>query len=194
VKTRLCPPFTPAQAASLAAAALRDTLDAVLTAQASRRILALDGAPGSWIPGGFEVIAQRGTGLDERIAHAIAPVASPVLVIGMDTPQLTPRQLSLTWSEHDAWFGPADDGGYWALGLRDPDPTLVLGVPMSRDDTGAIQLARLHGAGLRVGLLPALRDVDTAEDAAVVAAATPGSRFARRHAELIRTLEVSHVG
>ncbi|HUR73553.1 MAG TPA: TIGR04282 family arsenosugar biosynthesis glycosyltransferase [Sporichthya sp.] len=201
VKTRLCPPFTPTQAAELAEAALLDTLDTVLAAPAERRILALAGAPGSWVPAGFEVVAQRGAGLDERIAHALAPLSGPVLVIGMDTPQLTVGQLTLSWEEHDAWFGPAADGGFWALALRKPDPDLVVGVPMSRSDTGAVQLARLRAARLTVGLLPELRDVDTPEDAAAVAAATPASRFATRHATSIAALPadvqdrvVTHVG
>ena len=72
----------------------------------------------------------------------------------------------------------AEDGGFWLLGLREIDPALVLGVPMSRSDTGALQLARLHQAGLRVRLLPELADVDTADEAGRIAAAAPGSRFA----------------
>jgi glycosyltransferase A (GT-A) superfamily protein (DUF2064 family) len=74
----------------------------------------------------------------------------------------------------------AEDGGFWLLGLREIDPALVLGVPMSREDTGAVQLARLHHAGLRVRMLPELADVDTAGEAERIAAATPGSRFAAR--------------
>ena len=58
VKTRLCPPCTPAEAAALAEAALADTLEAVAACGAGRRILALDGAPGPWLPAGFEVVAQ----------------------------------------------------------------------------------------------------------------------------------------
>jgi len=80
----------------------------------------------------------------------------------------------------DATFGLAEDGGFWLLGLREIDPALVLGVPMSRSDTGARQLARLHEAGLRVRLLPELADVDTADEADRIAAATPGSVFAAR--------------
>lgn len=194
VKTRLCPPFTPAQAAELAQAALLDTLDVVLTAPAARRILALEGPPGSWVPTGYEVHAQRGTTLDERIANAIAPISTPVLVIGMDTPQLTVDHLTVPWTEHDAWFGAADDGGFWALGLREPDPALVRGVAMSRADTGAVQRARLEAAALTVGLLPSLRDVDTAEDAELVAASAPGSRFAAQYRQVAAALEVSHVG
>jgi glycosyltransferase A (GT-A) superfamily protein (DUF2064 family) len=80
----------------------------------------------------------------------------------------------------DATFGMAEDGGFWLLGLREIDPALVLGVPMSREDTGAVQLARLHRAGLRVRMLPELADVDTAGEAERIAAAAPGSRFAAR--------------
>ena len=73
-------------------------------------------------------------------------------------------------------FGPAEDGGFWLLGLREPDPALLLGVPMSRADTGARQLARLRG--LRVATVRTLRDVDTADDVVRVAAQAPGTRFA----------------
>jgi hypothetical protein len=72
----------------------------------------------------------------------------------------------------------AEDGGFWLLGLREIDPSVVLGVPMSRPDTGAHQLGRLEAAGLRVRLLPELTDVDTAAEADRIAAATPGSAFA----------------
>jgi glycosyltransferase A (GT-A) superfamily protein (DUF2064 family) len=181
VKTRLTPPFTPAEAAGLAEAALCDTLAAVLAAPARRRILVLDGEPGTWLPAGIEVRRQRGGGLDERIAAAFADADGPTLLVGMDTPQLTPRQLDVRWDGVDAWIGPAADGGFWALGLREPVPGLVLGVPMSCSCTGAVALGRLRDAGLRVGGLARLRDVDTAADAAEVAALAPATRFAARH-------------
>jgi glycosyltransferase A (GT-A) superfamily protein (DUF2064 family) len=185
VKTRLTPPFSPAEAAALAEAALRDTLDVVLAAPATRRVVVLDGSPGDWLPAGFEVLAQVEGGLDERIAAALAAVTGPVLLVGMDTPQLTRDHLTVSFTDHDAWFGPAHDGGFWGLGLARPDPALVRGVPMSRDDTGAVQYQRLVRAGLRVGSLPPLRDVDTASCAAIVAAAAPHTRFAARHALFI---------
>lgn len=189
VKTRLTPPYTPGEAAWLAEAALADTLGAVRSAPAARRVLALDGVPGRWLPPGFDVIGQRGGGLAERIAWALADARAswpaPVVLIGMDTPQVTPALLAaaagpLVSGAADATFGPAEDGGFWLLGLREIDPALVLGVPMSRPDTGSRQLARLHEAGLRVRLLPELADVDTAEQAERIAAAAPGSRFAGR--------------
>lgn len=183
VKTRLTPPYTPREAAELAESALRDTLDAVGAMPARRRVLVLDGEPGPWLPPGFTVLPQCGGGLDERLAAAFGSCQGPTLLIGMDTPQVTPALLAPAlgpdgWREHDAWFGPADDGGFWALGLADPDPALLRGVPMSTDTTGAAQRARLTGAGLRVGELPALRDVDTAADVTHVATGAPHGRFA----------------
>jgi uncharacterized protein len=179
VKTRLTPPYTAEQAAVIAEAALADTLEAVAGTPAARRVVALAGRPGGWLPDGVEVIEQRGDGLDERLANAFGDVGGPAVLIGMDTPQVTPAMLadaSRRLEAADAVYGPAADGGFWLLGLRDPDPRRLRGVPMSRPDTGARQLERLDG--LRVATLGTLRDVDTAEDAVRVAAEIPGSRFA----------------
>ncbi|USQ89582.1 DUF2064 domain-containing protein [Streptomyces phaeoluteigriseus] len=180
VKTRLTPPFTPGEAAALAAASLADTLAAVAAAPAARRLLVLDGAPGPWLPPGFDVVPQCAGGLDERLADAFARCDGPALLIGMDTPQVTPELLTVDFTGCDAWFGPAEDGGFWALGLAEPDPALLRGVPMSTPFTGAVQRERLVAAGLRVGDLPRLRDVDDACDAHAVAALAPHGRFAAR--------------
>ncbi|MCX4625676.1 DUF2064 domain-containing protein [Streptomyces sp. NBC_01443] len=187
VKTRLTPQFTPQQAAALARAALQDTLDAVLATPARRRVLYLDGAPRHWLPDGIEVVPQCAGGLDARLAAAFGLYDGPALLIGMDTPQVTPELLAqgLDFTRTSAWFGPALDGGFWALGLAEPDPALLLGVPMSVPHTGEVQRRRLTASGRAVRDLPALRDVDTPDDAALVAAAAaPGTRFASLHAEL----------
>lgn len=184
VKTRLTPPFTPVQAAALAEAALADTLRAVAAAPAKRRVLVLDGRPGPWLPDGFEVVPQCAGGLDERLADAFARCTGPALLVGMDTPQITPNLLALDFTDCDARFGPADDGGFWALGLARPEPELLRGVPMSAPETGSVQRERLVAAGLRVRELPRLRDVDTAADAAAVAALAPDTAFAARLAAL----------
>ncbi|WP_436762549.1 TIGR04282 family arsenosugar biosynthesis glycosyltransferase [Streptosporangium sp. V21-05] len=185
VRSRLTPPFTEGEAAALAAAALEDTLRAVARVPIARRVLALDGAPGPWLPHGFTVLPQRGNGPDERLAaafddaHRLLP--GPVVLIGMDTPQVTPDMLVYALSllgAYDAVFGPAADGGFWLLGLRVPDPALLLGVPMSEPTAGEVQLRRLGEAGLSVALMPRLTDVDTAADAFVVAAQAPRSFFA----------------
>lgn len=181
VKTRLCPPLTPDQAADVARAALEDTLDAVRATPAGRRVLVLDGrydAPG------FDVVPQRGGPFDERLGHAFDDVdpARPALLVGMDTPQVTAELLAAACDAllgADAVLGLAPDGGWWALGLRRPDGDLLRGVVTSREDTGRRQLDRLRAAGLRTALLPALTDVDTVAEAVAVAATAPGTRFAR---------------
>jgi uncharacterized protein len=194
VKTRLVPPCTHEQAAALAEAALADTLHTVATVPARRRVLVLDGEPGPWLPAGFDIVPQCAGPLDERLADAFAGVDGPALLIGMDTPQVTLDLLTVDWQAADAVFGPAADGGFWALGLRVPDPALLRGVPMSTSATGAIQRARLLAAGLRVADLPQLRDVDTAADAVAVARQAPRSRFAARVRELAAVLSPEGTG
>jgi rSAM/selenodomain-associated transferase 1 len=181
VKTRLTPPFTPAEAARLAAAALADTLAAVASCAASRRVLVLDGEPGPWIPDGFEVVPQRGNGLAERLAAAFDAAGGPAFLVGMDTPQVTRALLDAglgALDRADASFGAALDGGYWGIGLRRPDPAVFRDVPMSARTTAAVQRSRLAELNLRTAVLPPLRDVDTVDDAHAVAAEAPDSRFA----------------
>ncbi|MFI7298465.1 DUF2064 domain-containing protein [Streptomyces sp. NPDC050121] len=177
VKTRLTPPYTPHEAAALAEAALTDTLLTVLRAPARRRVLVLDGTPGSWLPPGFDIVPQAPGGLAERIAAAFEGCdGGPAFLVGMDTPQLTVDLLAEAGRDGcDAWFGPAADGGFWGLGFADPGRAgaLVRGVPMSTDRTGAVQRGRLAEARLVIRDLPVLRDVDTAADAAEVAACCP---------------------
>ena len=184
VKTRLCPPCTHQQAAALAAAALLDTLKVVARTPAARRVLVFDGDPGRWRPHGFELIAQRGDGLGERLAAAFEDVGGPALLVGMDTPQLSTELLldglaALTRPDVDAVLGPALDGGYWSIGLKDTEPRGVFeGVPMSEPGTCVAQQERLASLGLAVYEQRPLRDIDTFEDAQAVAAEAPTTRFA----------------
>lgn len=183
VKTRLCPPLSLEQACDVAWACLLDTLDTVASVPAARHVLVLDGEPGPWIPDIFEVIAQRGNGLAERLAAALSDVADAGIVIAMDTPQVTIQHLSagLRSLTHgaDAVLGLADDGGYWVIGLRrGVDVTAVFeNVPMSTSQTGAAQRRQLDLLGLRTTMLPAHRDIDTVEDLYVVVAGMAGGRL-----------------
>ena len=113
-----------------------------------------------------------------------AALAEAALADTLDVMAMAPvrRRLVVLDGVPGPWL-PAGDGGFWALGLRVPDPALLRGVPMSTRRTGAVQRARLLAAGLRVVGLPLLRDVDTAADAVVVAGQAPGSRFAARARE-----------
>lgn len=194
VKTRLCPPLTPDQAAALARAALLDTMDAVRASGARRRVLALQGGPGRWARSGFDVIGQHPGDLGARLAGAVDDAwrrtPLPVLVVGMDTPQvrgadldraaapLLARRPGADGGPSLSVLGPAEDGGYWAIGVRRPLPGMFDGVPMSTDHTGAAQLARLRALGVRCTVVGAMRDVDRVEDALAVAAMAPATRFA----------------
>jgi uncharacterized protein len=188
VKTRLTPPCTPAQAAALARAAIEDTLAAALAVERDvRRVLVLDGEPGPWVPDGFEVVPQRGDGLAERLAAAFADAGAPAFLVGMDTPQVTPALLEAGLDAllaQDAVFGAALDGGYWGIGLQRADARVFDGVPMSAGNTGAVQRVRLAILGLRTGILPPLRDIDTIEDACAVAREAPDGRFAAALADI----------
>ncbi len=184
VKTRLCPPCSPEEAAELATELLRDTFAALRATPARRRVAVLDGAPGTWLGPGIEVVSQRGGGLDERLAGLCEDLpGGPLVIVGMDTPQLDSRLLGAAAEalEHaPAAIGAAADGGYWCLALRAPDAALLRGVPMSAPHTADAQRARLRAAGLPPAELPALDDVDDIASARRAAAAAPDSRFAAR--------------
>lgn len=199
-KTRLCPPATPQESADIAAASLLDTLDAVRATPGAQPVAALTGDLSSAVRGteisrvlsGLTVIGQGTGGLAPRLARVIATSASmhpgrPVLLIGMDTPQVTPNLITYTAAKlargDDAVVGPATDGGFWALGLRepaDPRPLAALSdTPMSRPDTGELTMRALRSAGKQVSIAATLSDVDTIADATEVAESAPDGRFAR---------------
>lgn len=205
VKTRLCPPLTAIAAARLAAAALLDTIASVdrfdaAVAGGVGKVIAIDGSLVDAVDGPvianritsaaarcWTRIPQRGAGFAERLVlgHGDAAGRGPVLQIGMDTPQLTGVLIAaaseaLFAKGVDAVVGPASDGGWWSLGVRDARMARVLrGVPMSTSETGDLTVRALRVNGLRVVLLPTLTDVDTFADATEVAGAAPGTGFAR---------------
>ena len=193
-KTRLGERVGMEAAAGIAAAALLATLDVCAeVVPPGQRHLALAGslaraarsreidvALAGWI-----VSDQVGDAFGERLARAHAEVArradGPVVQIGMDTPQVTGDLLlgaARGLDDHDAVLGPAEDGGWWVLGLRDPTDAVVLAdVPMSTPGTGAQTRRALVDRGLRVGTTRTLRDVDEAADADAVAGFAPRTRF-----------------
>jgi hypothetical protein len=187
VKTRLCPPLTMEGAAALACAALEDTLAAVAAAGVAKRSVVLDGRVGAWLPAGIGVIAQRSGPFADRLEAAMmdawADVPLPIVLVGMDTPQMSAGLIesaarSLLRTDTDAVLGQAEDGGFWIIGVRRPVVGLFAGVPMSTSETGTAQLARLAALQLRCARLPRLRDVDLFADALTVARNAPDTRFA----------------
>ncbi len=187
VKTRLCPPLTLNQAALVAEAALIDTLATVGHARVLERTVVLEGVPGAWLPSHIRMISQRTGSFPERLSGAIADsfaeAALPILLIGMDTPQVRVSQLEkaaveLVRDGTDVVLGLAEDGGFWVIGTKHPIPGMFEKVEMSTDQTGHQQRARLESLGLRCQMLTVQRDVDTLADALDVARRAPNSHFA----------------
>jgi len=203
VKTRLAVSVGDDAAAGLAADCLLDTLDVCETvfAHSDRVHVALAGDLDRAVRhdelaerlGRWTVHPQHGSGFAERLARAHASVAratgAPVVQVGMDTPQLSADGLADVTHRlglgNDAVLGPAEDGGWWVLGVTGPGFAHCLeGVEMSTERTYTDTLAALRESGARVAGASTLRDVDTAADAALVAAAAPWTRFARSWAKL----------
>lgn len=195
VKTRLGATVGARRAARLAAAALLDTLDAVLSTPDTVPVVAMTGELAraeradelADALARCTIIPQRGGDFADRLVNAhtdVVYLGQSVLQIGMDTPQVTPRLLAdsidrLHEPGVDAVLGPATDGGWWALGLRSPaDAKVLRDVPMSHSDTGKHTWEALEATRLRVRRLAELSDVDTRVDALRVAAMVPAGRFA----------------
>ncbi|MEV4534513.1 DUF2064 domain-containing protein [Asanoa sp. NPDC049518] len=193
-KTRLCPPATPRQAAEVARAALLATAAAV-RATVATPVLAHTGVFADAVGradlrrafAGWRRFPQRGDGLAARLANAHAEVAAAlpgraVVQIGMDTPQVTPALLdaaSRRLDDADAVIGPASDGGWWAIGFRDPrHAEAVRAVPMSTAATYERTWNALAARGLRIAELPTLTDVDDWPAAREVARLIPDTAFA----------------
>ncbi|MEV7431362.1 DUF2064 domain-containing protein [Nocardioides sp. NPDC092400] len=199
VKTRLGKDIGADAAAEVAAASLLDTLAACADAVGPRQChLSLSGDLDEAVHGeriqrrlaDWWVTPQVGEDFAARLAHAHAEGPGPVVQVGMDTPQVT-ADLLLEVAEglgaHHGVLGPAEDGGWWVLGLRDPAHARALvGVEMSTPTTYDDTRAALVAAGVTVGLAPVLRDVDTVADAEAVAAGAPSSHFAHTWQEVAR--------
>ena len=186
VKTRLSPPCTPEQAAEVAAAALADTLaavDEVARNTGARRVLLLDGDRQEWMPTAFDVVAQRGAGLEERLCNGFLDLGAGV-IIGMETPQVAAALTDAIAAAHRGVdsIGLATDGGYWMIGLCAASVAIAHelfdGIPMSSTHTGLAQLRRLHAHGRQVRLLPMARDLDTFDDLQAVAESGRTGRLA----------------
>ena len=178
VKTRLVPPLTPQSAAELAAAFVQD---AVRNAgQIAGVLIAYSPIDGKdllepLLPDDLHWTAQRGRDLGERMSAAMTDAAalgfSPLVVIGTDSPTLSPTCLAealqtLQSEAADIVLGPTDDGGYYLVGARQPQPGLFDAVAWSTDKALAQTAANAARLSLRCHLLPAWHDVDTGEDLA----------------------------
>ena len=150
VKTRLQAGFSPGEAAALAAAALERHPRAPSAPAGSAGGCSSSTATRPAGRDGLEVVPQTAAGSGRPAGRSVrrhaASGAAPsgrVLLIGMDTPQVTARAAGSSWGGADAVLGLSEDGGFWAIGLRGggPDATVFAGIEMSTERTGAAQLA-----------------------------------------------------
>lgn len=196
VKTRLCPPCTSEQAADIATAALADTLDGIVALNLGpdvRHVLLIDGRAPSYTPPQFDVVAQRGDDLEDRLRHGFSDLGVGV-IIGMDTPYAVSglRTFPDVLRGGVDVFGLASDGGYWAIGLASAEEQFLAemfdGMPMSCSHTGLQQLRRMHRLGRRVRLLPMARDLDTPADLYAAAAMGRAGRLGAVTSAVVATL------
>ena len=189
VKTRMCPPLAPEQAAELYAAMLEDALEATARMAPPRGlapVLALHppkacAAFAAEVPRGMRVIAQRGATLGARMGWAAAELAaggaSPVVLRGSDSPLLGPAVLDealAALADADVVLAPDLDGGYGLVALRRPVPGLfahAMSTASVLDETRA----NARGRGLRVACTAPGFDLDTAADLARLEAARDAS-------------------
>lgn len=174
-KTRLCPPLTPSQAAELYECFLRDTLDAM------RKVPGVEPVIG-YLPNDAQdyfhqlapdmsLIRQRGSSLGERLdgllKQALTGGSRKAVVMDSDSPTLPVDYLSMAFeqlTETDVVLGPTTDGGYYLIGVKQPQPRLLRQVQMSTSHVLADTLALARASRLSVSLLPNWYDVDTIAD------------------------------
>lgn len=179
MKTRLVPPLTFDEAAMLYRAFLLDALDLYTALRpAVEPVLYLTNADdieparemlGSDGMGDIDIRAQRGATLGERLEHAFDDAFNDgcdlACAIGTDHPTLplgyVHQALEMT-AEHDVAIGPADDGGYYLLALREPRFELLRDMPYSTPALFRATMNVVHERGLRVLVLPEWYDVDDA--------------------------------
>ncbi len=182
VKTRLCPPLTPDEAATLHGSFVLDTLERTRTAVAKLKLpfdRYLACSPSSTLVffkimeerQGVKLIDQVGDDLGVRMQHAFETLFARryqrVLIVGSDVPSLPLQHYmqALTMLErHDLVLGPALDGGYYLIGLNTPAPALFENIPWSTNQVLALTCERAKTLGLHAGLLPEWRDIDNIDD------------------------------
>ncbi|MEO7717359.1 MAG: TIGR04282 family arsenosugar biosynthesis glycosyltransferase [Capsulimonas sp.] len=174
-KTRLIPRLGPEDAAELArcfildaARQARAVCPNVLMAYAGDfallDALSIQGVTWTEQPGG-----DLGERLETIVSQVFASGAAPVVVIGADSPSLPSEYLSqamqiLTDGAIDCVLGPADDGGFYLIGLRQISHGLFSNIAWSTSETGDQMRRNIDACGLRLHMLPLWYDVDMPED------------------------------
>ena len=177
VKTRLTPPLSEVDAASLASCFVQDVISSALRIVPN---LVVAFSPGNGrallealLPPDLHWLEQLGGDLGERLDAAIAYAQNlgygPIIVIGADSPTLPDSLIetardALAVEKADAVLGPTVDGGYYLLGLRNCIPHLFQNIDWSTPHTYEQTASNITGLGLHLLELPQWYDVDTFSD------------------------------
>ena len=182
VKTRLCPPLTPDEAATLHGSFVLDMLERTklattkLKLQFDRHLACAPSASHVFFKimeerQGVKVIDQVGDDLGARMHNAFETLFARgyqrVLIIGTDVPTLPlehVKQALTMLEQHDLVLGPALDGGYYLIGLTRPIQALFRDISWSTDQVLKRTQENAATAGLTTALLDPWRDVDTLDD------------------------------
>jgi rSAM/selenodomain-associated transferase 1 len=182
VKTRLCPPLTPDEAATVHGSFVIDTLERSRTAVAKYRLPVdryLACAPSSTLPffkimeerQAVRLLDQEGPDLGARMHRVFETLFSRnyrrVVIIGTDVPSLPLERYQQAFdllNRFDLALGPALDGGYYVIGLKQPAPALFEDMPWSTDRVLALTKEKAASLGLSIGELAEWRDIDTIDD------------------------------
>lgn len=175
VKTRLAASIGDEAALAVYEELLQHTFDATIGVEAHKTLwlagppVAPVALPEAW--SSYEQLYQLPGDLGQKMqaafAHAFATGATAALIIGTDCPGLTTELLveaSALLSTNDIVIGPAEDGGYYLLGMRELYSDLFSDKSWSTDSVLAHTLADADRLALSVAQLPTLRDVDDADD------------------------------
>lgn len=116
-----------------------------------------------------QVDGDLGARLEAGIGAALGRGSAAVFAIGGDCPELhashfREAEAKISSAAFDVVFGPAEDGGYYLVGLQRPAPALFKDIPWSSAQTLQASITAARHASLRIHFLPKLRDVDTWED------------------------------
>jgi uncharacterized protein len=202
VKTRLSPPLTGEEAAELYSCMLKDTLAMAAGLDGVTPVLYFQDEQGaaeyfSALAPETESFPQEGADLGERMKSAFidrfACGFGEVAIIGSDSPDLPPEHIFESFNlladeQVDLILGPAEDGGYYLMGLKMVRDELFCGIPWSSGEVLAATVEKAKGLRLGVSFLPMWHDIDTAADLGRQELLTPDSPAARTREFIISKL------
>src|SRR5258708_4291186 len=178
VKTRLTPPLSSEEAATLSSCFLRDMTTNVsgMNSDGTEGVVLYtpanaEGLLHNLLPPRFKLVAQRGETLGERLINAATDLLTngfeTVCLINSDSPTLPPEILetAASWLAQDGdrvVLGSSEDGGYYLIGLKHPHHELFERIAWSTADVLAHTIERAANINLQVELLPTWYDVDDA--------------------------------